>query len=87
MEGFEPIVLTDEEGNEVTFYIVDTTRIAGVEYLLAAGEGESGEDGECVIFRMTEDGGDYVMDPVTDESEIEYISKVFSEQNEDIDIE
>ena len=84
MEGFEPIVLTDEEGNEVTFYIVDTTRIAGVEYLLAA---EEGEDGECVIFRMTEDGVDYVMDPVTDESEIEYISKVFSEQNEDIDIE
>ncbi len=84
MEGFEPIVLTDEEGNEVTFYIVDTTRIAGVEYLLAA---EEGEDGECVIFRMTEYGGDYVMDPVTDESEIEYISKVFSEQNEDIDIE
>ncbi|MBQ1331364.1 MAG: DUF1292 domain-containing protein [Lachnospiraceae bacterium] len=84
MEGFEPIVLTDEEGNEVTCYIVDTTRIAGVEYLLAA---EEGEDGECVIFRMTEDGGDYVMDPVTDESEIEYISKVFSEQNEDIDIE
>ena len=84
MEGFEPIVLTDEEGNEVTFYIVDTTRIAGVEYLLAA---EEGEHGECVIFRMTEDGGDYVMDPVTDESEIEYISKVFSEQNEDIDIE
>ena len=40
-----------------------------------------------MIFRMTEDGGDYVMDPVTDESEIEYISKVFSEQNEDIDIE
>ena len=85
MEGYEPIVMTDDEGNETTFYIMDTTRIAGVEYLLTAEEG--GDAAEGVIFRMTEDGEDFILDRVTDDSEIEYISKVFSEQNEDIEIE
>ncbi len=84
MEGFEPIVLTDEGGQETTYFVVDTTRIAGVEYLLAAAE--EGEEAEGVIFRMVEDGEDYLLEQVDEPSEIDYISKVFSEQNEDIDI-
>ena len=91
MEGYEPIILkdnevilTNDEGNEDTFVIRSSTRIAGIEYLLA--EKEDPDEG-CMIFRMTEDGDDYILDPVTDESEFDYIAKVFMEQDEDIDTE
>ena len=89
MEGYEEneqIVLTGEDGKEITLNVIDTTRIAGVEYLLASEEPEAAEGAEAFIFRMTEDGDDYILEPVEDPSEIEYIGKVFTEQNEDIDI-
>ena len=86
MDEFEPVILTDEDGQEITYFVVDTTRIAGVEYLLLAEDGPE-EEAEGLIFRMIEDGEDYILEPVTEASEIEYISKVFSEQNEDIDIQ
>ncbi len=86
MEGSraqEPVILTGEDGEEITLYVMDTTRIAGVEYLLAA-ENED-EETDAYIFRMAEDGDDYVLEMVTDPSEFDYIAKVFTEQSEDID--
>ena len=40
----EKIVLTDESGEEIELYAVEETRVAGVNYLLAA---EEEGDGAC----------------------------------------
>ena len=85
----EPIILTDEDGGEIKLVAVDQTRIAGVDYLLACEESELSDEGyeEVYIFRMTEEGDDLLLDMVTDDSEFQYIAKVFSEQADDSDAE
>jgi hypothetical protein len=46
----EQIVLMDEAGNEITLYAVEETKIAGVNYLLAA---DDEGDGDCYILKDT----------------------------------
>ena len=81
----EKIVLTDDEGNEVEMYVVEETRINNVNYILVTEEGEeiahilkdvSDENDEEAIYEMVED-----------DSELDYIGRIFSELLEDIDIE
>ena len=67
----EKIVLTDDEGNEVEMYVVEETRINNVNYILV-----SDENDEEAIYEMVED-----------DSELDYIGRIFSELLEDIDIE
>ena len=67
----EKIVLTDDEGNEVEMYVVEETRINNVNYILVTEEGD-----EEAIYEMVED-----------DSELDYIGRIFSELLEDIDIE
>ena len=81
----EKIVLTDDEGNEVEMYVVEETRINNVNYILVTEEGDeiahilkdvSDENDEEAIYEMVED-----------DSELDYIGRIFSELLEDIDIE
>ena len=67
----EKIVLTDDEGNEVEMYVVEETRINNVNYILVTEEND-----EEAIYEMVED-----------DSELDYIGRIFSELLEDIDIE
>jgi uncharacterized protein YrzB (UPF0473 family) len=77
-ELYGEFTVMDEEGNEVTLYIVDMTKINGIDYILATDTKEDG--GAGLIFKMTpaEDSDEVLLDNVSDE-EYEYISKVFAE--------
>ncbi|MBR5474978.1 MAG: DUF1292 domain-containing protein [Lachnospiraceae bacterium] len=78
-------VVEDENGNEVTLYMIDTTKINGVEYVLAT---DTQDDGGCgFIFKMTpvEGTDDVMLDNVSDD-EYDYISKIFAE-TADVDFE
>lgn len=78
-------VVEDENGNEVTLYMIDTTKINGVEYILAT---DTQDDGGCgFIFKMTpvEGTDDVMLDNVSDD-EYDYISKIFAE-TADVDFE
>ena len=77
------ITLTGDDGSQIVVFPVDMTRIAGVDYLLASDPAK----GEAYIFRMTEDGEDVVLDLLEDDDEAAYIARVFSEQDEDLDLE
>lgn len=82
----EQIILTDESGEEIALYAVEETRIAGVNYLLAADEEG---DGECYILRDTApaDSAEAVYEIVEDENELDYLFHIFKELVEDIDLE
>lgn len=75
-----------EDGEAVEFYVVEQTRINGMNYLLVAEE----EDGDCDAFILkdvsqeTEEEAVYEM--VESEEELEYISRIFAEILEDVDI-
>ena len=83
----EKIVFIDEDGNEVEMYVVEETRINNVNYLVTEDEGDE-EEAEAYILKdiSKEEDEEAVYEMVVEDSEIDYIGKVFSELLEDIDI-
>ena len=81
------IILTDEEGNEEEFYIVEQTRVYGKNYILVSTEQEG--DADALILKdISEDSNEeaaYV--PVEDENELAAVMKIFEEMLDDIDIQ
>jgi uncharacterized protein YrzB (UPF0473 family) len=82
----EQIVLMDEAGNEITLYAVEETKIAGVNYLLAA---DDEGDGDCYILKDTApaDSMEAIYEIVEDENELDYLLHIFQELVDDIDLE
>lgn len=70
----------------VEFYVVEQTRINGIDYLLVTEE----EEGDCDAFIMKEvsqnEEEEAVYEMVEAEEELEYMSRIFAEILEDIDI-
>ena len=76
---------SSQDGEALEFYVIEQTRINGVNYLLVTEE----EEGDCDAFilkdlsRENEEEAMYEM--VESEEELEYISRIFGEMLEDID--
>ena len=85
----EKIVLTDDEGNEVEMYVVEETRINNVNYLLVTDdEGDSEEEIAHILKDVSDENDEEaIYEMVEDDSELDYIGRIFSELLEDIDIE
>ena len=83
----EKIRFEGDLGEEIELYVIDTTKLAGEEYLLAS-DVEAG-DGECYIFKdvSPEGSAEAVYEPVTDENALDYLLSVFAEQLDDIDLQ
>lgn len=81
------ITFTDENGIEIEFEIIEETRINGVNYILVTDSIEDEEADAYILKDISNDEDeDAVYEMVTEESEIDYIGKIFSEQLEDIDV-
>lgn len=83
----EKIYFTDEEGNEIAFYVLEQTSLNGVDYLLVTDSEE--EEAECYLFKdiSEKDAEDAVYVPVEDEAELEALGKLFAEILEDVEIQ
>ncbi len=81
------IFTTPDTQEEVEFYIIEQTRINGINYLLVAETDE--EEAEAYILKDTSkmEECDSIYEMVEGDEELEAISKVFSELLEDIDLE
>lgn len=83
----EKIVFVDEDGNEIEMFVVEETRINNVNYILVAEDDESEEAMAYILKDISGDGEEEaVYEMVTEDSEIEYIGKIFSELLEDVDV-
>lgn len=84
----EMIVFVDEDGKEVEMYVIEETRINNVNYILVTDSDGEDEEAEAYILKDISDEVDEeaVYELVDDESEIDYIGKIFSELLEDIDV-
>ncbi|OUQ19380.1 hypothetical protein B5E84_06330 [Lachnoclostridium sp. An14] len=84
----ERIIMTDENGESVEFYVLEETRLHGRNYLLVTDAGED-EDGECYILRDMSRGEDpeAVYEFVEDEAELDGLYRIFSELLDDVDLE
>lgn len=86
-ESRDKIVFTTEDGEQIEFYVLEETKLAGESYLLVADSDE--EEANALILReiQSENEDDTIYDTVDDEEELEALSKVFEELLDDIDIE
>lgn len=85
----EKIVFIDDDGNEVEMYVIEETRINNINYLLVTDEAdEESEEATAYILKDTSDESDEeaVYEIVDEESELDYIGRIFQELLEDIDI-
>ena len=87
MSEEKKIILETEEGEQVDFYVLEETRINGMNYLLVTDTED--EDGECYILkdRSKAEETDALYEFVEDDDEIDYLFKIFTELMEDMDVD
>ena len=82
----DKIKFTPEGEETVDFYVLETTRLGGVDYILVTELPD--EDGDCYILKdlSDPDEAEALYEMVEDEEELDAVSKVFSSILEDVDI-
>ena len=75
------ITLTTDEGEAVDFYVLEETRISGMNYLLVTDAADEEEEGECYILKdlSKQEDSQALYEFVEDDNEIDYLFKIFSE--------
>lgn len=78
----------DDTNEKVEFYVVEETRINNINYLLVT-ENDSDEEADAYILKDTSKAEDTeaIYEIVEDDDELEYVSRIFAEILDDIDIE
>ncbi len=80
------MTLEDEDGNEVTFEVIDALDHKGVHYLAvveyAENEEDLDEDAQLVILSVGEDDEGEYLDVVEDDETLLEVSKLFEEASE-----
>ena len=82
----DKIVFTPESGEAVRFYVLEQTRLGGIDYILVS-DSEDG-DGEALILRDTSslEEEEAVYEIVTDDEELNAVAAVFQNILEDIEL-
>jgi len=93
-EEYEPDLMTleDEDGNEVTFEVIDALDHKGVHYLAVVeyheDEAEIDDDAQLVILSVGEDEEGEYLDVVEDDELLLEVSKLFERRlRDEFDIE
>lgn len=83
----EKLTFQGEDGTTKEFYVLEQTRVGGVNYLLVADSED--EDGECLILRDVagDEERESLYEIVEDEQEQEGLLAVFEQLLDDVDIE
>ena len=82
----EKIIFRAEGEEPVEFYVLEQTRIGGVDYILVTDTEEG--DGEALILRDVSQQGEEeaLYEIVTEEEELDAVSAVFENMLEDIEL-
>ena len=84
----EKITLQTDNGESVDFYVLEETRINGMNYLLVT-DSEEEEDGEGYVLKDVSkaEDSDAVYEFVENDDEMDYLFKIFTELMEDMEVE
>ena len=87
MAKFEKITFRPDGEESVDFYVLDQTRIGGINYILVT-DVESG-DGEALIMKDTSEDGEEegVFVIVSDDDELAAVAGVFENMLEDVELQ
>lgn len=83
----EKIVFTPDGEDAVEFYVLEQTRLGGIDYILVT-DSEDG-DGEALILRDTSapDEQEALFEIVTDDEELDAVAAVFENMLDDVSFE
>lgn len=83
----EKLTFAGKDGDVMELYVVEQTRIAGVNYLLTADSED--EDGECLILKdvASEQEPESIYEIVEDERELNGVLAVFEQLLDDVVIQ
>ncbi len=83
----EKIVFNPDEGEAVEFYVLEQTRLGGVNYILVTDSEE--EDAEALILKdiSEEEDEESLYETVTDDVELDVVAAIFSSMLEDVELE
>ena len=86
----EKLTFVTEDQESVDFYIIEETRVNGINYLLVTeSEDEEDEEAEAYILKDTSKAEDTeaVYEFVESEEELDAVSRIFAELLEDMELE
>lgn len=83
------ITLETDTGELVAFYVLEETRINGMNYLMVTDSEEDDEEGECYILKdvSSAEDSEAVYEFVENDDELDYLYRIFSELLEDLEVE
>lgn len=90
MEEREVIPFVTEDGEKLELYVLEQTKINGINYLLVADTlDEDDEDVEVYVMKETKDSKEEYdsYEFVEEEQELEAVGKIFEELLDDVEIE
>lgn len=77
-----------DEGEEIPFYIIEQTTLAGKDFLLVTDSDIQENEAQVYIMQEISDQDDQtIYEFVEDEAQLEALSKVFEELLDDVDIQ
>ena len=77
-----------DEGEEIPFYIIEQTALAGKDFLLVTDSDTQEDEAQVYIMQEISDQDDQtIYEFVEDEAQLEALSKVFEELLDDVDIQ
>lgn len=85
-EKLDCIEFETEDGEKVSLFVLEQTRLSGVNYLLVA-DSEEDEADAYIMREVTGNENESVYEMVEDDAELEALSKVFSELLDDVELE
>lgn len=89
MNNEEKITLQTEDGELVDFFVLEETRINGMNYLLVTDEEDEDADGECYILKDTSraEEAEAVYQFVEDDDELNDLFQIFTQLLDDAAVE
>lgn len=91
LEEYEPdiITLSDEDGNEFSFEVIDAADFNDARYLAVVPYAEESteileEDANLIIMRVNEENGEEFLDVVEDDEELIEVSGMFAKRLEEL---
>ncbi len=84
----EKITFAGDGDETLEFYVLEETRINGVDYILVTESDDEESEAECYILKDVSKDGDAesVYEAVEDDMELEAVMRVFEELLEDTEI-
>ncbi len=83
---FQKVTLSPNEGEDIELYVIEQTRIGGVNYLLVTEEADG--DGEAMILKdlSADTEKESVYEFVTEDEELDAVGSVFGSMLDDVEI-